>query len=133
MLRACKYCGRIHDSKFDCGKRPAKKKKLTRADFFRRSQKWTDKSLEIRNRDGYLCQACMRKLPGTLCQYNYDDLSVHHIVPINQDWDKKLANDNLITLCGTHHEMAENGELTAELLKQITKEQEEKGPPGVWG
>lgn len=131
MLRACKYCGRIHDSKYNCGKRPVKKKKLTRVDFFRRSQKWTDKSLEIRTRDGYLCQACIRKLPGTFTQYNYDDLSVHHIIPANQDWGRKLDNDNLITLCGVHHKMAEDGEIDAEILMRIAKEQEERHPPGV--
>lgn len=130
MLRACKFCGKIHDSKYRCLKAPVKeKKKLSKADYFRRGQSWTNKSIEIRERDHYLCQACIRGLPGTYQKYNYDGLSVHHIVPINKDWDRRLENDNLITLCDMHHEMAESGEIEAEVLTQIAKEQEDS-PPG---
>lgn len=47
-------------------------------------------------------------------------------MPINADWDKRLDDDNLITVCSMHHEMAENGEIPYEVLKEIIDEQEEK-------
>lgn len=127
MLKSCHYCGRIHDSKFNCGKKPVHKKiKYTKADYFRRSQAWTDKAIEIKRRDNYLCQICIRRLYNTLQQYNYTGLSVHHVIPINQDWDKRLDDNNLITSCKMHHEMMESGEIPYEVVKQIIDEQEEK-------
>lgn len=86
--------------------------------------------MEIRARDKYLCQACIRQLPGTVTQYNYMDLSVHHIVPLQEDWDRRFDNKNLVTLCGLHHEMAERGGITREMLFKIAKEQEKASPPG---
>lgn len=133
MLKSCHYCGRIHDSRFDCGKKPVRrKKKYSQADYFRRTQAWTDKSIEIKQRDNYLCQICIRKLYNTLQQYNYNHLSVHHAVPIAADWDKRLDNDNLITLCSTHHKMCENGEIPREVVRKIIVEQQQKASPGVF-
>lgn len=136
MLRSCKFCGKIHDSKFNCGKKQVHKRiKYTKADYFRRTRDWTEKAIEIKRRDNYLCQICIRNLYNTFQQYNYDKLSVHHAIPINTDWDKRLDDDNLITVCSMHHEMAENGEIPYDVLKEIIDEQEEKKryigyPPG---
>lgn len=127
MLRSCKFCGKIHDIKFDCGKKPVRKKmKYTQADYFRRTQAWTDKAIEIKRRDNYLCQICLRNLYSTFNQYNYEMLSVHHAIPINTDWDKRLDDDNLLTLCKMHHDMAEDGEIPYEVVKGIIDEQEVK-------
>lgn len=127
MLRSCKFCGRVHDSKFNCGKKPVRKKiKYTQADYFRRTQAWTDKAIEIKRRDNYLCQICIRNLYNTFQQYNYDMLSVHHAIPINADWDKRLDNDNLLTVCNYHHKMCENGEIPLSIVLGIIKEQENK-------
>ena len=136
MLKSCKYCGRIHDSKHNCGKKPIRKKiKYTKADYFRRTQAWTNKAIEIKRRDNYLCQICIRRLYNTLQQYNCDKLSVHHAVPIKADWDKRLDDDNLITVCSMHHEMCEAGEIPYEVVQGIIDEQEAKRiswdiPPG---
>lgn len=100
MLRSCKYCGRIHDSKYQCSSRPVRRKIRTKQNSFRSTEAWKRKSLEIRERDKYLCQICMRKLYGTTQQYNNREIEVHHIVPIAEDWDGRLDNDNLISLCG---------------------------------
>lgn len=124
MLKSCKYCGRIHDSKFDCGKRPAPKKKITYIDSFRSSRPWKEKREQIRCRDQYLCQICIRNLYGTVQQYNYDNLSVHHAISIEADFDKRLDDDNLLTVCGMHHEMAEDGQIPYEVIKNIINEQE---------
>ena len=48
MLKSCKYCGRVHDSRFDCGRRPRFARARRTAEHEFRSKKiWTDKSLDI--------------------------------------------------------------------------------------
>lgn len=126
MLKSCKYCGRIHDSKFDCAMKPARGKKITYIDRFRSTRKWRDKREQIRQRDNNLCQICIRGLYGTDRKYNYDDLSVHHAIPIEADYDMRLDDDNLLTVCAIHHEMCESGEIPYETVKKIIDEQEAK-------
>lgn len=119
----------MHDARHDCVKKPVKKirkKKFTQADYFRRTQVWTDKAIEIKRRDNYLCQICIRNLYNTFQQYNYSGLSVHHAISINADWDKRLDNDNLITTCIRHHTMMEDGTIPYEAVKKIIDEQESK-------
>lgn len=126
MLKSCKYCGKIHDSKYECSKKPTRKKIRTKPNSFRSTEVWKRKSLEIRERDKYLCQVCMRKLYGAVQQYNNKQIEVHHIVPVAEEWDRRLDNDNLISLCGKHHEMAECGKIPRTELKKIARQQEEK-------
>ena len=126
MLKSCKYCGRIHDSKFDCGRKPVQKKPLNDKNKFRWTQAWQQKRDEIKERDLYLCQVCIRKLYNTNDQFNFSDLSVHHAVPLEVDFEKRLDNDNLLTICGRHHEMAESGEIPRKEILKIIKEQENK-------
>ena len=134
MLKSCKYCMKIHDSKYDCGKKPQRKRQApTKIDRFRHSREWKEKSISIRERDKFLCQICIRNLYNTINQYNYDNLSVHHAIPIGADWEKRLEDDNLITSCSVHHEMMEDGTIPYEEVKRIIDEQEAKRyPPGVW-
>lgn len=126
MLKSCSYCGRIHDSKFDCGKKPVRKKQGNDKDKFRWTQAWQKKREEIKERDSYLCQVCIRKLYDTVNQYNYNDLEVHHAITLEEDFDKRLDNDILLTMCERHHEMAERGEIPREVILKIIKEQERK-------
>ena len=56
MLKSCKYCGKIHDSKYTCKEKPNKKKEITEADRFRWTSLWHRKREEIKKRDLYLCQ-----------------------------------------------------------------------------
>ncbi len=121
MLKSCKYCMRIHDSKYDCGKKPKRTKQGNNKDRFRWSRKWREKAQQIKERDKYLCQLAIRENPP---RYIYTDLEVHHIVPIEEDWDKRLDDDNLITLSEEYHEKAERGEISREYLLSIAKEQE---------
>ena len=39
------------------------------------------------------------------------DLGVHHIVPLMADFNKRLDNENLITLCASHHRQADAGRI----------------------
>ena len=126
MLKSCQYCGRIHDSKYDCGKRPQPRKKKNEVDRFRWSPAWKSKRAEIRERDSHVCQVCIRGLCEPDRQYETDNLSVHHALPIEQAWDKRLDNDNLITLCSKHHEMAESGAIPYNKVKEIIDEQESR-------
>lgn len=134
MLKACSYCGRIHDSKYMCPKRKqnikdrqSQRSKANKKVYdFHRSHKWKGKSIAIRERDNYCCQICARGLHNPDRQYEIDGISVHHIIPIAEDWNERLDDENLITLCATHHEQAEKGQIKRSELQKIAKEQEVK-------
>lgn len=134
MLITCKYCGRIHDKYYDCGRKPARKPArgrqgpVTDESRFRWTKEWKDKRDEIRARDLSLCQCCIRGLYqyGSKRPLNYDGLSVHHAKPLSEAWDLRLDDSNLITLCSYHHEMAETGQIPYAVIKGIIDEQEIK-------
>ena len=115
----CSRCGVVKRG-HRCPYKPYKKRdKDTQADKFRKTKAWTNKSIEIRQRDKYLCRVCMANLYNTIRQFNYNKLEVHHITPINEDYNKRLDNDNLITLCVYHHKMADNGQIPREELQNL--------------
>lgn len=126
MLRSCKYCGRIHDSKYICKYKPKRENKITEADKFRSSSIWHKKREEVKHRDLYLCQICIRELYNTIYKYNTNNLEVHHNIPINEDDTKKLDNNNLLTVCHYHHELCESGEISRKEVQSIIDEQENK-------
>lgn len=131
MLRSCRYCGRIHDIKYICPKKPKKKRKQydTEAVEFRRRNAWKEMSLRVRERDNHLCQLClyhgisevltMRRIQG-------DAVSVHHITPVAEDTTRALDPFNLITLCSTCHRQADDGEIDRKLLYQLADESERR-------
>lgn len=124
--KSCIYCGKIHDRNYNCGKKPQRKKQGNNKDRFRWTQAWQKKREEIKQRDNYLCQVCIRKLHDTFNQYTYDDLEVHHAISLEQDFDRRLDSDNLITICENHHEMAERGDIPLDVIQSIINEQEAK-------
>jgi 5-methylcytosine-specific restriction endonuclease McrA len=124
MLKSCKYCGRIHDSKYDCGRRPKRGYRTDKVGRFRSSRIWARKREQIRVRDKQLCQICIRRLYGTTDQYTYDRLEVHHAVSLADDFDRRLDDDNLLTCCVMHHKMADRGEIPQEVIQEIIQEQE---------
>lgn len=123
MKKACPYCGKIHDKKYQCEKKPVSYNyRGTREDRFRWSYDWKLKREHILRRDKYLCVACLNSLPGTVKKLNNEALSVHHIRSLKTNWELRLADENLITLCNFHHEMAENGRISADtLIKYLPK------------
>lgn len=122
MLKSCKYCGRIHDSKYICPKKPIRKRfNKTDKDKFRNTQTWQKKREDIKERDKGLCQVCIRKLYNTIKQYTYKDIEVHHIIPLKEDYELRLEDDNLISLCKYHHELAESGQIPRAELKSMIK------------
>lgn len=122
MLKTCSRCGIVPEDHICPYKHYRNKDSSEKADSFRKSKQWTNKSLEIRERDKYLCQICLRKLYNTIRQYNYDKLEVHHIVSLNEDYNLRLDNDNLITLCCYHHKLADRGLIPRDLLSKIVLE-----------
>ena len=93
--------------------------KTTRQNEFRDSYQWKQKRNQIKSRDKYLCQVCLTDKYKTNYRYTYDEVEVHHIVPIEEDYNLRLNSNNLITLCRMHHEMAEAGEISKEELKAM--------------
>ncbi len=128
MLKSCQYCGKIHDSKFDCGRKPQRIKRRGKKEQFRSSGEWQRKAEEIKQRDKYLCQLCLRNFKGTRQQLNSRELSVHHIEPLEEAFEKRVEEDNLLTVCGIHHEMAESGEIDRKTLHEIAKHMREISP-----
>lgn len=129
MLKSCRYCGRIHAKGYVCPKKPSPEKRTkmeTEQNKFRSKNSWAKKSKAIRQRDGFLCQVCIRGLYNPERIYQTDGLEVHHIIPLKNDYNLRLDDENLITLCKKHHEMAEAGKIPTTLLKRIAKEQIEK-------
>lgn len=124
MKKACPYCGKIHDKKHICEQKPQVfrgRNNSGREDAFRWSYDWKMKRTEIMKRDRYLCRACFNSLSGTVRRLNNEELSVHHIRPLRTNWEQRLDNGNLITLCHTHHELAESGQMTAEILVKLVQ------------
>lgn len=115
IYKTCSVCHKIHDINIIC-KRPYKYKKRSKADRFRSTYEWKQKRDEIRKRDRYLCLACLNNITNTSYMYNYKDLQVHHIIPIEEDYSKRLDSANLITLCSFHHKMAEQKTISKEIL-----------------
>lgn len=125
MLRSCQYCGRIHDTKVDCGKKPKKIQVRNKpVDRFRYTSAWQQKREAIKQRDNYLCQLCVRRMfdYGSRC-LNTENLSVHHAIKLEENYDKRLDDSNLITLCDTHHKMADRNEIPYIVIKSVIDEQ----------
>ena len=126
MLHSCKYCGRVHEEDYICKKKPVIKKKIDEAVRFRNTSDWKSMREKIKTRDNYFCQICIRNLYGTRRQYNFENLQVHHAVPINKNKGMSLDSSNLLTLCPIHHQMCDNGKIPYEKVKEIIEEQEKR-------
>ena len=121
IKKSCKYCGGIHQVGTICPRKPkkAERRNATEEDRFRWTNIWKKKREQIKQRDWYLCQVCIRGAYNTIQLVTTNNLQVHHIVPLTERYDMRLANDNLITLCPYHHRMAETGEIPKEYLQSI--------------
>ena len=64
-----------------------------------------------------MCRLCL--LAGEI---EYEDLSTHHIIPLEETMDHAADDDWCITLCERHHREAENGEHDRALLHQLAME-----------
>ena len=118
----CPHCGVVMRG-HKCPHRKSRQKSGDRqSDRFRKTKAWTNKSIEIRQRDRFLCQVCLRNLYNTTSFLNYKTVEVHHIAPIEEDFNRRLDNDNLISLCSYHHHMADKGQIPRKVLQDIVRE-----------
>lgn len=68
---------------------------------FYKSREWINKRKEILERDNNECQHCKALGKATVGQVT--KLDIHHIKHLEDYWDLRLNNNNLITLCGACH------------------------------
>lgn len=123
MLKSCPYCGMIHSAGFICPKKLERgKKRSSKADHFRKSWAWQRKRIQILKRDFYLCRACNAGGYGVL------GVPWGKPGPIGSPHraaggavDLRLENDNLVTCCSRHHEMAEAGKIPREYLHALAQ------------
>jgi 5-methylcytosine-specific restriction enzyme A len=116
MLVSCSYCGGQHQRGQTCQKKPSRKKEANYITRFRSGRHWKKKREEIKTRDKFLCQNCLKN-----GKYTFEKLEVHHIRPISKAWHKRLENTNLITLCSGCHKMAEYLEINPSDLMKIAE------------
>ena len=121
MLKSCSRCGKIHDFNKQCYVNRQVRGAST-ADKFRKTYKWHQKSLDIRERDKNLCRVCLANIFDTQTIYNFDKLEVHHIIPLEEEITKGLDDDNLITLCCYHHKLADKGIIPRNILTKLIDE-----------
>jgi 5-methylcytosine-specific restriction endonuclease McrA len=120
MWKACAKCGKIHEYNKKCYIGDTYRKKNTNANKFRATTQWKNKSEEVRIDSKYLCSVC---LDNNI--YTYDRLEVHHIEPIEHNYERRLDNYNLICLCNNHHRQAEEGKMDKEYLFKLAEKREE--------
>ena len=78
------------------------------------SYQWKQNRKKINSRYKYLCHVCLNGKYEIFYSYTYDELEVHHIVPIEEDYNIRLDSNNLIKLYRMYHEMGEVGEICKE-------------------
>ena len=125
MLKACGYCGHIHQMGEECPTKPARHYNKTDADKLRNTYRWQRKREQIRQDAHYMCEAC--KAEGIITTKG---LEVHHIVKLNRAPNLLTDDDNLICLCVPHHKQADNGEIDPTYLKQLAQKRRKASPPG---
>lgn len=124
MLKTCAICGRIHSPV--C----TRKRDVKGIDKFRWSSVWKAKAAEIKDKHRHLCACCIREKYETVVKYNCIDIDVHHIIPLADNYDLRLNDDNLVPLCRQHHKMADDGRISREVQRKWTVPYRELMPPG---
>ena len=122
ILKACSRCGKVHPKDYKCnyGQKyehhgePAK---------IRSQYDWKQKSLYIREQAKYMCEYCF-----SMGVITTEGLSVHHIEKLSDRPDLAYNNTNLICLCSLHHQQAEDGTISKEILKKIAGDRDKSSP-----
>ena len=119
MYKACSRCGKVHNFNGICPNKRTRYYQSTEERKLRSSNKWKEKSLEIRERANHLCEVCRDNNIFT-----YDNIEVHHIIKIRDDTSKMFDNENLICLCVEHHKQADRNEIDSDYLRQLASRRE---------
>lgn len=118
MLTTCSNCGRLHDIN-DGSCQRSRPPKTSDAAAFRSTYQWTKTAKQIKERDQYLCQICIINAFDTYDQYNYKQLEVNHILPAESHEALRLEPTNLLTMCVTHHKLADRGGIPVSLMQDL--------------
>ncbi len=119
MYKTCSKCGRIHDFNHRCYINRQQNRGKTNADKLRKTNRWHQKSKEIRERDNGLCKVCLANLYNTSKRINADNIEVHHIVSLEENLELAFDDDNLISLCCYHHKLADKGVIPRTILYKL--------------
>lgn len=85
--------------------------------IFYSSIEWKEKRNEIMELDNFTCLKC-----GFYPHKEHNYLNVHHIIPLSLDWEQRLVNNNLITLCIDCHKDTFGNEIkTIHLFQDIVR------------
>ena len=81
---------------------------------------------KINSLQQYICSTRPRRFGKTmavdmLAAYYSKGLSVHHIEPLDERFDLRLEDENLITCCPWHHKMAEDGDIPRDYLHELAQ------------
>ena len=115
-VKSCQYCGKIHASNYNCGKKAKRYKESTDITKLRTCRKWNTMRKIVNERDHYLCRVCLLQHRLTT-----ENLETHHIIPLVEDGSLAYDEDNLITLCAKHHKAADSGKIDRGLLKDLAQ------------
>lgn len=121
MFKSCKYCGRIHKMNEECPQKPKRKsapKIASQQNSIRGSALYQSIRNDVVERDHHICRVCFLQH----FKVNSYRLEVHHITPIEEDPSRAYDENNLITLCREHHELAEAGLIAREKLYQLVRQ-----------
>lgn len=91
------YCEQHKTTKHENNRYYDKYHRTDRSKQFYHSVAWKRAREIIRIRDNGLCQECFKQKRLTV------GTIVDHIIPIKQDWNKRLDEDNLQLLCQACH------------------------------
>lgn len=134
IYRKCTQCGRkvLYGKPCECRKDRYKEydKKIRynkdnkKYSEFYDSMDWKTLSSIIKSKYNGLCLMCLLKYEHIIPS----DVT-HHIIPIREDYSKRLEEDNLIPLCHRCHNNIDHINYTEEMksnLKRLLKEYEKK-------
>ena len=90
--------------------------KSDKYDKFYRSKEWLNKRRYIIERDMGLCIDCLISKEEPV-----DAKIVHHIEPVKDNWNRRLENNNLISVCDSCHKKIEGRYSAGRFEKEYEK------------
>lgn len=90
--------------------------KTDRYDKFYRTKEWLNKRAYIIDRDMHLCIDCLINKEEPI-----EAKIVHHIEPVKDNWNRRIDNNNLISVCDTCHKKIEGRYATGSFEKEHEK------------
>ena len=98
VMEEKQYRNKVKSSKYNAD-RYSRDRENNSYRLFYSSKDWREKRKEILERDNHACVICSELYRITMAQ------DVHHILNLRENYDLRLDNDNLISLCSDHHKM----------------------------